>query len=412
MKNSLLFKGLLIALAGIVFLMACNNQAEQEKQTKTLAFQEKLIADSLVFLWARYPVDLTGDGLDDIAFTNNNAHGGSLGYFEGTRDSGLWKEHIIADTAPNGISFAAGDMECADVDADGDVDIFGIANIGEWEWDKPGERQSMIYWYENPGWEAHTIGVAPEFVKEISAADFNKDGLQDVCVLTFDKPSLSIFQQKPDAEWERVQFFENYEGLHEGMEVGDIDGDGYIDIVASGFVFFNPGNDLTADWTIENIDEKWNTQKGDWSRNATKIFVRDINKDKKAEVFIAHSERSGYPLAWYQRDENGLWKENIIKDSIPACHTIQVYDFDKDGYYDVLAGINKGRAMDLGKEYFNVTIFPGQKNYVAWNPIVIEEDGIYNGQVSDFEKDGDMDIYRYQTHDAIKLYLLKNQLIE
>lgn len=412
MKNTHLFKGIWIVFACIVLGNACNTPAKQEEKIKSLAFGERLIADSLVFLWSRYPIDLTGDSLDDIAFTNNNAHGGSLGYFEGNADAELWMEHIIASTAPNGISFAAGDMECSDVDADGDVDIFGIAHIGEWEWDKPEESQSVIYWYENPEWEAHVIGEAPEFVKEISAADFDKDGFIDVCVLTFDKPSLSIFQQNPDGEWEKVQFFENYKGLHEGMELGDIDGDGNIDIVATGFVFFNPGNDLKSDWTIENMDKKWNSQEGDWSRNATKIFVRDINDDQKDEVFIGHSERAGYPLAWYQRDDNGEWQENIIKDSIPACHTIQVYDFDRDGNYDVLAGINKGRAIDLGKENFDVTIFLGEEGYMSWEPLVIEENGIYNGQVSDFEKDGDPDIFRYQTHDATKLYLLKNQLKE
>ena len=42
--------------------------------------------------------------------------------------------------------------------------------------------------------------------------------------------------------------------------------------------------------------------------------------------------------------------------------------------------------------------------------MVISEDGIYNGQTVDYDGDGDMDIFRYQTHDAITIQLLKNTL--
>lgn len=194
------------------------------------------------------------------------------------------------------------------------------------------------------------------------------------------------------------------------MDVGDVNGDNRIDIVANAYVFYNPGNNLKNIWKVENINPKWNTQEGNWSRNATKIFVQDIDKDTNAEIFVSHSERSGYPLAWYQREGYGEWKENIITDSIPACHTLQVYDFDNDGYYDVLAGVNKARAKDLDKEKFDVIIFRGQDKYQSWNPMIIDNEGIYNGQVSDYDRDGDMDIFCHPAHNAQKMFMLENKL--
>ena len=73
--------------------------------------------------------------------------------------------------------------------------------------------------------------------------------------------------------------------------------DGLI-IVANGHIFYCPGKDLSAAWGEENLDEKWNTQTGDWSRNGTKAFIRDVNGDQKAEIFVSHSEPFGLPSVY------------------------------------------------------------------------------------------------------------------
>ena len=106
------------------------------------------------------------------------------------------------------------------------------------------------------------------------------------------------------------------------------------------------------------------------------------------------------------------FQQVLIADSIPACHTLQVFDFDLDGDFDVLAGINKSRAVNLGITSFAVTIFMSDSNYRKWTPMVIEGNGIYNGQIADFDQDGDWDIFRYPSHDSLRIYLLKNQVIE
>ena len=114
----------------------------------------------------------------------------------------------------------------------------------------------------------------------------------------------------------------------------------------------------------------------------------------------------------YQKGEGGQWKEQVIVDSIPACHTLQVFDFDLDGDFDVLAGPNKSRANGLGFENYEVSVFLSDNNYTSWKPLVVEKMGIYNGQAADLEKDGDFDIFRYETHDATQLNLLKNSIAD
>jgi hypothetical protein len=374
-----------------------------------LAFQKRRIADSINFMWAYYPAELTGDGIADLVFINNNAHGGYLGYFKGTEDTLIWEKHVIAKKTPKGAPFASGDLECADADSDGDMDVFAVGHTGEWD---DANAESYVYWYENPGWKAHHIGKAPDFVKDMSIVDFDGDKKMDIALMTYENSSLSIFRQRAKNDWERVQYFKDYKNIHEGMSTGDVNGDGFVDIVANGHIFYNPGENPEIQWGRENLDKKWNSQSGDWSRNATKIIVQDINGDGQSEVFIGHSERTGYPLSMYERGSNGEWAEHVIRDSIPACHTIQVYDFDLDGDYDVMAGMNKGRAQALGIESFDVTLFLSEDDYTHWNSVVIENEGIYNGLVEDYDGDGDYDIFCYPSHDASEMYLFENKVVE
>jgi hypothetical protein len=128
------------------------------------------------------------------------------------------------------------------------------------------------------------------------------------------------------------------------------------------------------------------------------------------EVFISHSERAGYPVSYY-RKVNGTWEEHVVCDSLAACHTLQVFDFDMDGDFDVLAGSNRGRAVNLGKESFEIMLFLAGDRYSTWTPMQLSDEGIYNGQAVDYDGDGDMDIFRYPEHESEKFFLFENKLI-
>jgi hypothetical protein len=385
------------------------NQQAGQAQKAELTFKSRLISDTALYWWAHCPADVTGDGLDDLVFINQNSSGGYLAYLEGHVGGELWEEVVIAETPPSGGLFASGDMECGDMDGDGDMDVLGIKHPGEWQ---DADAEAEIYWYDNPEWNPLLVGTVPDAVKDVSLADFNEDGLLDMAVLTYDEASLSVFLQETGEAWDRVFYVEQFGNLHEGMGVGDFDGDKDIDIVATGHIFYHPGVDLTGNWESENLDEKWNNQTGDWSRNGTKTFVRDIDRDGRAEIFIAHSERAGYPLSMYSRSGDGSWTEQVILDSIPACHTLQVFDFDLDGAYDILAGINRGRAVNLGFESYELMVLLSRDNFTSFERKILTTKGIYNGQAADYDGDGDVDIFRYPHHEAAEFYLLENKIID
>lgn len=407
------FITLLSLMAILLLVSGCANQpknqtAEQEELAE-LTFESRSIFKQAKHWWAHSPADVNGDGITDLVYIHSNSNGGYLAYLEGRTDTAKWQEVVIAEAPPSGGLFASGDMECADMDGDGDVDVLGIRHPGEWQ---EAGAEAEIYWYENPGWKPHLVGTVPDAVKDVSLTDFNSDGLMDMAVLTFDEHTLSVFLQESGIAWNRVFFVEQFGHLHEGMGVGDFDGDGDTDIIATGHVFYHPGADLTANWETENLNEKWNNQTGDWSRNGTKTFVRDIDGNGSSEIFIAHSERAGYPLSMYSRAEDGNWKEQIILDSIAACHTLQVCDFDLDGAYDILTGMNLGRAVNLGFTSHEVMVLLSRENFSSFEQKVLTTEGIYNGQVADYDGDGDMDIFRYPQHEATEFFLLENKIID
>lgn len=371
------------------------------------AFTVQVISDQADMWWARVPVDLNNDGLLDIVLQSNNAHGGWLGWLETQADLKSWAPHLIAETAPDGQTFACGDLDAGDIDNDGDMDLFAFAHPGEWD---EGGAPTTVYWYENPSWTAHKIGTAPAFIKDLNAADFNGDGKLDLVAITFERNSMTVFRQDSPSQWTEVQNL-TVKNLHEGMDVGDIDGDGDLDVAAGGYWVENPGGDLTGDWAVHTIDAKWHNQDGDWSRNATKVFCRDIDGDGKAEVFIAHSERARYPVAMYRSADpkSGDWQEIVIAADLPAGHTLQVFDFDGDGDYDVLTGVNTNRAKALEATSFPVYLLLNQGNARLWKRVTLTNEGIYNGQAADFEGDGDVDFLRLPTHDGTVFELWTNQ---
>ena len=156
-------KELIVTLSGIlaiIFFYSCKSNKSE------ISFNSQKIVDNARFLWAMSVNDVTGDGIKDLVFIDNNSAGGILGYYKGQTGKGLWEEVIIAEEPPTGGTFASGDLETADMDGDGDIDVLGIKHTGEWD---NAEEPSEIFWYENPGWEAHVIGTAPNFIKDLIA---------------------------------------------------------------------------------------------------------------------------------------------------------------------------------------------------------------------------------------------------
>lgn len=355
--------------------------------------------------WARSHADINNDGLLDFFVIDNNASGGELLWFETVLGFGESKKHVIAATSPEGKTFAAGDLASGDIDNDGDIDVLGPVSPGEWG---GADQPLILYWYENPGWKAHKIGVFPSFVKDFDLADLNGDGKLDVAATTHVSRRMFVYRQDNPGKWTKAA--EIYvEHLHEGQHVGDVDGDGDLDVVSTGFCFFNPGGDMTDGWSMRTIDPYWNSEDAhSWEYNATKILCADVDNDNRDEVFISCSEKFRTRIAYYDLDQNSKWIRHEIGENAYA-HTLQVGDLDNDGDLDVLSG-NNGDQAD--PNYSPVKIFfqgEGESWQIWSKQQLLILTGAYNSYLGDVEGDGDLDFFRYDGHTGTAYELWVNQ---
>lgn len=337
--------------------------------------------------------ELNKDGKKDLILHEGGYSGQIICYRSNILDNS-WTKDTIADKSPDGRGFSAGSFAAGDIDNDGDVDVIACEHIGEWTQNFTGDTtRTKIYWYENVDkkdqWKPHFIGMAPDYIKDIKLANFNKDKFVDLVFITNnDEHNLSVFIQPKKDHWERILNI-SLKNLHEGLDVGDIDGDGMMDIATNGYWIRNAKDSFE----VKTIDEKWHNQTGDWRRNATKIVCRDIDHDKRAEVFIAHSERAGFPVSWYDYDaENDKWEEHVIYEGLSAVHTLQVGDIDRDGDFDVLAGENGDHNAPGDDDKRQVYIFLNEGKNQKWTKYSFSEAGLYNGLLVDVNSDGKLDI--------------------
>ena len=198
--------------------------------------------------------------------------------------------------------------------------------------------------------------------------------------------AVSIFHQDESGLWTQIKYIEIHP--HEGMDVGDIDCDGDLDIVLNGFWLECPENPVSGSWTEHIIDKKWWIQTGDWTVNSCKVYIKDMNGDGCADVLFSHSERPGYPVSWYEldRSDKDSWKEHVIH-TVDFCHTLQAADMDLDGDIDVVTG-----EMEKSDDPDQILIFLNEGDGLIWKKQVVSNTSIYSGKVADIDNDGDMDI--------------------
>jgi len=350
----------------------------------------------------REVADIDRDGLNDIVAVNHDLQ---------DRTSFVWYRYpswqrnvvVNLDDFKDFHRNRACDMEVADMDNDGDPDILGRIGLNN-------DVDGVICWFEHPGkeslscdtrWERHDVGET-EYIKDFEVRDFNRDGMPDIAARSNTRVYLYF---REGNSWEKKMIPVHH---HEGMEAADLDGDGDQDLVLNGFWLENPADPLNQDWPEHQIDGKWYTQHtNNWQDNNGKVTVADMNLDGRPDMILAHSEKPGYPVSWYEAPEdpvNQPWTEHLIG-RIDKCHNLKVADFDLDGDPDVLAGTLPNFPHEA-PHHFGIFINRGDALQWAWQELTGL--GNYSAQVGDIDNDGDMDIAGLRNHNRPPIELWRN----
>jgi len=272
-------------------------------------------------------LDVDGDGDLDIAAGRN--------WYEAPD----WKKHEnFRDGAEtNGPETDDNSEFAMDVNRDGRADIVSSGWM----------RMKGAFWYENPGkmgvkWKATAIHKAQNLEGVISG-DLDGDGDDDILVNHWAPvPGQGVtWLESIDKEPWLVEHVIGTEGDNHGNGMGDINGDGRVDIVTPMGWYEAPPKPAEREWAfhkdylVHRIDEP-----DRYIPASHPMLVHDCNEDGLSDIIVGASHE--YGLAWLEQrigdDGRRSFTTHWIERDFGQFHTMELGDLDGDGKEDLVTG--------------------------------------------------------------------------
>ena len=267
-------------------------------------------------------VDLNHDGR--LEFIMGEQYGTIYWYQYHAPDH--WTRHILGTGSPSDVG-----GNVFDVDQDGHMDyVAGGA------------------WYRNTGdptqpFERYVFDPDLTGVHDVEVADIDGDGQAEVITMS-DKNDLRWYKI-PDDPTQLWDYTVIGPAVHAGIAIGDIDGDGDLDIVRTNVWFENVNGDGSK-WQVRPIGP--NTYPPEDFRpyfafDGVRAFVCDMNQNGRNDVVFADAEIPGGKI-WWMENLDGVghyWKRYEVTQPTDvrrgAYHSLYVGDLDGDGDFDIFS---------------------------------------------------------------------------
>jgi hypothetical protein len=324
-------------------------------------FRRVAIDDALPgYLDCKAVGDVDGDALPDVIVGTDT----QLVWYRAPD----WARSVIAP----GANFTT-DMQVADVDGDGDLDVV----VPEYD-------LARIEWYRNPrigggAWTPVPIDTGVT-AHDVEVADVNGDAKVDVVIRGHFGPTALYLQDAPTS-WTAVPI--PAATASEGTALADVDRDGLVDVVQNGYWLEAPDDPADGGaWAKHSFDASFEA-------GTVAAAVADLSGDGRPDVILAFAESEG-EMAWYEAPADprvgGDWIRHPIADDVDYVHTFETADVDGDGLLDVVFAEMAQSAQK------RVGFFRNGGGGLAWTLQVLSTNGSHNIRAADVGADGDVDV--------------------
>jgi len=283
---------------------------------------EHLINDAYYESFGIATADIDRDGDMDVVGTAQASGIVSVWFNSGTQPV-TWTEQVI----DNG--FAGADaIYVTDLDQDGWPDVLASAS----------DPTNSLAWWRNDGaspihWTRQIIDPAWPFCYEISTADVDGDGRDDLLAGSWDPGTIAWWRNNGGSplSWTKYVVDGAFPGAHSAWGA-DLDGDLDTDIIGTGglideVAFWRNDGGSPITWTKQVIRTGFT--------GGRSVHPADIDSDGDIDVVGACWTNE---LTWW-RNEGGdpiVWTEQVIAPAFNGGHCVDVADIDGNGHLDVL----------------------------------------------------------------------------
>ena len=326
--------------------------------------------------------DINGDGRADVAITPSESAGGNyrIGWYEAPADPRTvgWTSHTIepqVETIVHGLALG-------DLDGDGDLDV---ATAEMHQGSNPDEVR--VYYNDNAAGTSWTRQVLDgDGSHNIRVADIDADGDLDIFGTNWSGDSEVEYWENVSQstggglsldDWTYVQVdaSRSTNDPDFGLGFGDVTNDGLPDIVSGPHVYHNPGGDMTGAWS-----------RFDFPVDVDAALVVDVDGDTFADVIA-----QGLPTVyWLEADDQSgtSWTARGIA-SLPETSHVNSQGY---GLAQIVSGGRPEIVLATGDgvHYLEIPANPESGN---WPATRINSPGTEEGiAAGDVDRDGDIDI--------------------
>ncbi len=323
--------------------------------------------------------DINADGRMDVMCGDT--------WYEATgKADAPWKRHHVCDIVYDGNYYHDFANELWDVNGDGRMDVVSCT------W-----HTKEVLWREQPAsldkeWKTHSVEEVGNCETGFFA-DLNCDELPDFFPQAQQQTVWYELLKRP----QDGKFWCRHDvgpSAGHGGGVGDVDGDGDLDIVVREGWYEHGDGSSGASWT-------WHKE-FQLGTASVPILVNDFNRDGLPDIFWGFGH--DYGLYWIAqgRDADGkrTWSDvHVVDKSWSQPHTMELADFNGDGVLEVATGkryfAHNGHDPG-GDEPLIICIYAWNETTESFDKHILDQ-GTKTGfglhaDVADLDADGDLDI--------------------